>query len=145
MADFYAAWFRGFEDGMKQLEQKEKEIIYKQCARSCADTGVIELYKKLYKDSDHDLDIFFSRLNELESINGGTVISPGKIYEVSFQGCLCDLVTMDYIKSDDICECSRQSVLYVMETLEPERVFRVERLTTVLMGDRECRFRITRK
>ncbi len=144
MADFYTAWFQGFEEGMKQLDPKGKEIIYRQCSRNCADTGVLELYKKLYADSGKDIDTYFSRLHEVECINSGTVISPGKIYEVSFPGCLCDLVTSGYLKSDELCECSRQSILYVMETLEPGHEFQVERITTVLMGAKECLFRITR-
>lgn len=41
------------------------------------------------------------------------------------------------------CECSRQSVLYILETLLPERAVTVETLETVLGGAEKCRFRVT--
>ena len=40
------------------------------------------------------------------------------------------------------CECSRQSILYVLEELLPGRDIRVEELETVLSGGEKCRFRV---
>lgn len=141
MSDFIKDWFGWFEQGTACLKQEEKEKLFRKCGQNCADSGIIEVYKKIYRDSKNDLDVYFTRLNELDSV-GGNVLQPGKEYEVIFTECLCDLHTMGYVNSDFICECSRQSILYVMNTLEPKIDFEVQKITSVLSGDHECRFHI---
>jgi hypothetical protein len=142
MSDFLNQWFQGFEEGINNLDQKEKDKFFSKCGRNCAETGVIEVYEKLYLESGNDMNVFFLRLKELECI-AGYIIDPGKIYEITFPRCLCDLHTRGYINSDSICECSKHSILYVMKTLDPEHDFQVDKISTVLGGDKECRFRIT--
>lgn len=142
MSDFLMDWFRGFEKGINDLSQEEKEKLFYKCGRNCADTGIINVYKKLFVDSGKELDTFFSRLNEIECVDGN-VVTQGKVYEIIFPCCLCDLHRHGYIYSDCICECSRQSIIYVMNSLEPDTKIQVDKLTTVLSGDNECRFRIT--
>ena len=41
------------------------------------------------------------------------------------------------------CECSRQSVLYILEQLLPERHITVRTVETVLGGGTCCRFAVT--
>lgn len=142
MADFLTHWFQWFEEGISCLEQNEKDLFFRKCGRNCANTGVVTLYEKVYQDSGKDLDIFFIKLNDMDCI-GGEVVKSGQIYDITFPRCLCDLHTSGYIHSDCICECSRHSILYVMKKLEPEHEFQVEKVSTVLGGDMECRFRIT--
>ena len=70
------------------------------------------------------------------------VIEPGRVYEVGYPRCLCPQVDAGFVDSAAHCECSRQSILYVLEELLPGKDIRVEELETVLSGGRECRFRI---
>jgi hypothetical protein len=86
--------------------------------------------------------VFFSRLKEMECV-AGNVIKPKKIYEIIFPHCVCNLHTLGYIHSDCICECSRQSIIYVIKSLNPDIEIQVDKLSTVLNGDHECRFCIT--
>ena len=44
----------------------------------------------------------------------------------------------------DQCNCSRQSILYVLNCLEPNSTFEVEILETILRGAEHCRFQITK-
>lgn len=142
MSEFINEWFQWFEKGINDLDPKEREKFFCRCGRGCADTGIKKIYEDLYKASGKKLDTFFPSLNELDDI-GGKVVKPGEIYEISFPRCLCDLHKLGYVHSDTICECSRQSILYVMSSLEPGVQFQVDKIATVLGGNKECRFRIT--
>ncbi|MDA3846467.1 MAG: hypothetical protein PF505_07970 [Vallitaleaceae bacterium] len=141
MSDFLQEWFQGFEKGIDGLKQEEKEKFFHNCGRKCADTGIIKVYEKLFIDSGKVLDTFFSKLSELESVSGN-IVKPGEHYEIAFLHCLCDLHTLGYVHSDYICECSRQSIIYVMKSLVPDMDMKVDKLTTILGGDVECRFSI---
>lgn len=48
-------------------------------------------------------------------------------------------------KTNDVshCECSRQSIVYILETLMPEKTIEVEIIETVLGGAGKCRFKVT--
>lgn len=142
MSDFLTEWFKGFEKGINDLEPKEQEKLFYQCGSNCVNTGAKKLYEKLYLDSGSSLDEFFLRLNEIESV-AGYIIKPKEIYEISFISCVCKLHTLGYIHSDCICECSRQSIIYIMKSLEPNINVQVDKISTILGGDKECRFRIT--
>ena len=43
------------------------------------------------------------------------------------------------------CECSRQSILYILSQLEPNSKFDVLIVNTILRGSDRCTFRITRQ
>ena len=43
------------------------------------------------------------------------------------------------------CECSRQSILYILSQLEPDSQFDVRIENTILRGGGRCTFRITRR
>lgn len=142
MPDFVKEWFGWFEKGIEQVDHKEKEKFFSVCGQRCADTGMVKLYKDIYDQSNNDFDVFFSKFEDMKYF-GGRVISPGKIYEITFPDCYCDLYTKGYVHTDAICECSRQSILYVLKTLNPELEYEVEMLSTVINDDEECRFRVT--
>jgi hypothetical protein len=140
--DFVKEWFAWFEKGIKQVDQKEKEKFFRVCGMHCAETGIIKLYKDIYDKSCSNMDGFFSKFDDMKYI-GGRIISPGKTYEITFPECYCDLYTKGYVQTDTICECSRQSILYVLKTLNPELEYDVEKISTVINGDDECCFRVT--
>ncbi|MDF1618708.1 hypothetical protein [Petrocella sp. FN5] len=142
MSEYLAEWFQGFEKGINSLDQKAKESFFYSCGSNCVERGVKKVYEELYIDSGKKLDTFFLRLNEMKTV-GGEIINPGKVYDITFCHCICELHRRGYIHSDCICECSRQSIIHVMKSLEPELQMQVDKISTVLGGGKECRFRIS--
>ena len=74
-----------------------------------------------------------------------TVNEPGRVYELGYERCTCPKVLSGQITDPDQCNCSRQSILYILGRLEPNSSFEVEILETVLRGADYCRFRITKE
>lgn len=142
MSEFIKEWFGWFEKAISCMDLKEKEKFFCTCGRNCADSGIIKMYEEQFIENGQDLDAFFISFRDNQYV-GGIVIEAGRIYEITFPDCYCDLYTLGYVNSDYICECSRQSIIYVMNTLKPDTKFHVEKLSTVIGGDKECRFRIT--
>lgn len=139
--DFICTWLRGFETGLNKLDAKSRSNLLKHCARQCANTGVLESYLRLYRAVGGNHDAFYSRLSELGNVRGEVVV-PGQEYRICFPECACDLHTAGGVNTPCLCECSRQSILYVAETVWKGYKLRVEQEGTVLSGDPECRFRI---
>ncbi len=138
---FICIWLRGFEKGLSELDAKSRSNLLKHCARQCADTGVLQSYLRLHRTVDGDRDAFYSRLSELGNVRG-EVIVPGQEYRICFPECACDLHTAGRVNTPCLCECSRQSILYVAETIWKGCRLQVEQEGTILSGDAECRFSI---
>ena len=62
----------------------------------------------------------------------------GKAYEIRYKECLCDLYTRGYMSNGLLCECSRRSLLYNLESVFPEKEFEVSLKESILRGGREC-------
>ena len=71
------------------------------------------------------------------------VLQPGRLYEVGYPKCVCPEVLGGETADAAHCECSRQSVLYILEQLLPERHITVRTVETVLGGGTCCRFAVT--
>ncbi|HPR16696.1 MAG TPA: hypothetical protein PLD62_00450 [Candidatus Cloacimonadota bacterium] len=135
-------WFTGFEKAIAQMKQQERESLFSECGKNCADRWVLNIYRDLFGKVNGDLDIFFAAINNAEGVRG-EVIEPGKKYNLYFEKCFCGMHNEGYLNSPFLCECSRQSVLYVFKTLLPEKNFGVELCSTVLQGGDECKLTIT--
>ena len=48
----------------------------------------------------------------------------------------------DGLEKMDTEECSRQSMIYVFQTLVPDRKFKIECIETILSGSSRCCYRI---
>ena len=120
-----------------------KDKYYNQ-AVACVKDYVLPAQLNLYQSCDGDLDRVYG-----EGMNGngyfGKVIEPGHIYELGYEKCTCQNVLSGRITDPDQCNCSRQSILYILGRLEPNSSFEVEILETVLRGAEHCRFRITKE
>ena len=138
---FFSAWFRGFEDGLGAMDAEARRRLLSCCAKRCADTGALQAYLQHRQNVGGDRDAYYRLLYEL-GIARGEVVVPGREYRVCFPECACDLHTACGVDTPLLCECSRQSVLYVAETVWPECDIRVENEGTVLSGAPECRFRV---
>jgi len=141
MDDFIREWFTWFEEGMEVVDDKQKSQFFSKCAENCVKKGVLRMYQEFYEECGNDLDIFYSSLS-VKGYGEGRVIESQKVYELAFSECTCELSKHGYVKTDQICECSRQSILHIMQSFRDDINFEVERLSTILGGSEECRFLI---
>lgn len=138
---FFCQWFKGFEKGLDEMDSDSRSCLLKCCAKHCADTGVLQSYLRLYQTVHGDRDAFYSRLSETGRVRGEVVI-PNKEYSIRFPECACDLHTAFGVNTASLCECSRQSILYVGKCVWGDSGFRVEQVETILSGAAQCRFRV---
>ena len=138
---FFRCWFRGFEAGLESMDDAIRCRLLACCARQCADTGVLQAYLQHYEAVGGDRDEYYRRLSEIGGVRGEVVV-PGREYAVCFPDCACDLHTQCGVNTPLLCECSRQSVRYVAESVWKGCGVRVETEGTVLSGAPECRFRL---
>ena len=141
MNPFFESWFQGFDKGLEQLSTQECARLFSECAAQCGKDALKCLYQDLFNGCEGNMDEFFSSLGELNGVDG-RVIENGSVYEIIFKSCGCDLHTKAKVNSSRLCECSRQSILWILRTLVPDRAFSVERMESILQGDQVCRFRI---
>lgn len=139
--DFFTAWFKGLRDGLDGMDEASRGLLLGSCARHCAESHPMELYRKA-RAAAEDLGGFFRLLGQEDGI---TVIEgePGRSWHVCYEACGCDLVTEGYMDSPLLCDCSRQSLLYCLEQVLPRRSVEVKREHTVLEGCGKCSFLVT--
>ena len=138
---FFTCWFRGFADGLEALDADARSELLSRCAKRCADTGVLQSHLRHREAVNGDRDEFYRRLGEIGKVRG-KVLVPGREYAICFPDCACDLHTECGVDTPLLCECSRQSVRYVAESVWKGCRVRVEPEGTVLSGASECRFRL---
>ena len=101
-----------------------KDKYYEQ-AVTCVKDTVLPAQIKLYKSCGGDFDTIYG-----EAMNGngyfGKVIKPGHVYELGYEKCTCPKVQSGQVTDPDQCNCSRQSILYILNCLEPNSMFEVE-------------------
>lgn len=139
--DFFSQRFKGFEKGLDEMDPDSRSCLLKHCAKCCADTGVLQSYLKLYQIVNGVRDAFFSRIYEIGNVRG-EVIVPNKEYFICFPECACDIHTALGVNTANLCECSRQSIIYVGKSIWSDSKIRVKQVETILSGDAECKFRV---
>lgn len=137
-------FYQLLEDGISRLNETERGALYRPCAVNCVKDTVLLILRKRFEECDGDMDIFFSEKYDSE-YSYQKVIQKGHIYEFGYPKCFCPLTEAEFVKSAVHCECSRQSILYVLQTLLPDKNIQVTTLYTVLSGAKECRFNIVIK
>ncbi|MDK2866001.1 MAG: hypothetical protein PWP51_275 [Clostridiales bacterium] len=135
-------WFNGFEAGIAALDVVQREKLFKACAQNCIQQRSMTYYRQLYDAVDGDLNAFFESLKDVPGVNC-EMIEQNKIYDLCFEKCTCPLHTEGYVKTPMLCECSKQSVLYVMSSLWCELHFDVVLCSTILRGAETCKLKIT--
>ena len=83
----------------------------------------------------------FQLANGLPGVKG-EVVEKGKVYYLTFLECTCHLCKKGYVTTPLLCECSRQSVPYSLQSLWKGRDFQVEPCHSILQGEQDCRMRI---
>lgn len=138
---FYREWFKGFSDSIDEMKAESRSLLLKHCAMRCADSGVMERYEQHFQKVHGERDAFYLQLDELGGVRGEVII-PNKEYLVIFPKCLCDLHISGGVNTPNLCECSRQSILYVNEKIWGKHQCVVECTGTILSGEDECRFKV---
>lgn len=134
-------WFKGFEKGIARLSPEQRSAFFSECGKNCVDGGTLSIYRKLYEDAGGDMDIFFQLANGLPGVKG-EVVEKGKVYYLTFLECTCHLCKKGYVTTPMLCECSRQSVLYSLQSLWKGRDFQVKLCHSILQGEPDCKVRI---
>lgn len=118
-------------------------MSYKEEAIKCVKDSVLPMQKQLYDKYNGDFDRIYTEEFNTNAYTG-RVIESGKVYELSYLECTCPKVKSGLAINPERCECSRQSILYVLSQLEPESKFDVQIINTILLGGNRCTFKITR-
>ena len=134
-------WFKGFENGIVELPEAQRETFFRECGRNCVQCGTLQVYKELYEKANGDIEVFFSEANELPGVRCET-IEKGSVYDLYFIECTCGLHKQGYVSTPLLCECSKQSILYVLHSLWKNRQFNVSICGSILRGNPECKMRI---
>ena len=83
-------WFKGFENGIVELPEAQRETFFRECGKNCVQYGTLQIYKDLYEQVAGDLDQFFAKANELPGVRCET-IEKGAVYDLYFMECTCRL------------------------------------------------------
>ena len=121
--------------------KEEKMMEYRAKAINCVRDTVLPIQRQQFEECGGSLDAQYEKYGDTDAFFA-TVIEPGHIYEVGYPKCVCPEVLSGEITDAAHCECSRQSVLYVLENLLPEKRINVEIIETMLGGGEKCRFRV---
>ena len=140
--EFFTGWFGSLEKGLEKLNEQECARLFSECAKSCSWYVVNYIYRKLFNECEGNLDRFFTRLHEIDNVDG-KVLEAGKVYELIFKKCECPVHTEANIQSPHLCTCSKESMICVFKDLVPERKFRLEQISTILADADVCRHIIT--
>ena len=123
------------------MDSVNRISLLKHCSKCSAYTGVLQAYLKLYKTGNGERDAFYSRLNETGSVRGEIVV-PNKEYFVCFPKCGCDIHNDCGVNTPNLCECSKQSIIYVGRSVWTDGKIKVEQVETILSGGTECKFKV---
>lgn len=139
---FNRVFFETLESSIEKLPQDMREALYRPCAVNCVQNYVLKEQQRQFAECNGDMDLQYEKYGRSEYFFAD-IIERGHIYEIGYPRCLCPLIESGCKCPAGHCECSRQSILYVLQTLMPEKKIQVELLHTVLTGADEFRFRVT--
>ncbi|WP_418208120.1 hypothetical protein [Bacteroides sp.] len=134
-------WFKGFEDGIAKLSEEQRETFFRECGRNCVQCGTLQVYKDLFEQAAGNLDRFFAIADEQPGVRCETV-EKDAVYNLYFLECTCELHKRGYVSTPLLCECSRQSIIYVLQSLWKDRTFQVTICESILRGSQHCKMRI---
>lgn len=117
---------------------------YRSKAVSCVKDTVMPEMRRQFEECGCDLDEQYKKYGDTEFFFAN-IIEPGHVYELGYPKCVCPEAMSGRVDDPNFCECSRQSVLYILENLLPEKTITVETTGTVLNGADKCTFRVTVK
>ncbi len=140
---FNKSFYQTLESSIGSLPRDIREKIYRPCAISCVKNYVLKEQQRQFEECNGDLDLQYEKYGKSEYFFA-EILEKGHIYEIGYpvSECVCPMVMSEFAASSVHCECSRQSMLYVLQTLMPEKNIQVELMHSVLTGAKECRFHV---
>ncbi len=135
-------YFNDLESQVALLPEDQQGLLFRKCAVNCVSNTVLPFLRARREKCGGDLDLFFSNQEDSE-YSFQRVIEKGHIYEMGYPRCFCFMHNMGFAKSKIHCECSRQSILFILHELFPTKDFTVDIVSTVLGGSDKCTFRVT--
>ncbi len=136
------AFYRILEERIGKLPADVRGALYRLGAENCVKGAVLKELRRQFEECGCDLDKQYAKYGRSEYFFAD-IVEPGRVYEMGYPRCLCPLVDAGFVGAPSHCECSRQSILYVLQELLPHKTIWVETLETVLSGAEKCRFRVT--
>ena len=124
-------------------DKSRNNMDYREEAIKCVKDCVLPIHQQIYAKYNGDFDRIYAEGYNSKSYQG-RVIEPGKVYELSYLECSCPKVKCGLRSNPEQCECSRQSILFILSQLEPDSRFDVRIENTILRGGEQCTFRIAR-
>jgi len=115
---------------------------YRNKAINCVKNTVLPLQREQFEKCGHCLDEQYRCYGNTEHLFA-EIIEEGRVYEIGYPKCVCPEVITGEVKDPAHCECSRQSILYIIGNLLPDKEISVEIIETVLGGAEKCRFKLT--
>jgi hypothetical protein len=117
-------------------------VNYREKAIHCVQNSVLVEQRRQFEECGRSLDEQYRRYGQTDALIA-TIIEAGRVYEIGYPQCVCPEVLSGKEKNPAHCECSRQSILYILGDLLPDKTIRVEIIETVLSGAATCRFKVT--
>lgn len=114
---------------------------YKTKAINCVKNTILPLQQKQFQECGYSLDEQYKKYGNTD-IFFANIIEPEHIYEIGYPKCVCQEVLSGKIINPAHCECSKQSILFILQELLPNKSINVEIIETVLTGSKKCRFRV---
>lgn len=134
-------WFKGFEKGISCLSPEQRTSFFSECGKNCVKCGTLQIYQELYEKANGDLDTFFEEADKLPGVKS-EIIKKGFVYHLYFMECTCMLHVQGYVSTPLLCECSKQSILYVLHSLWKDKKFSVSICESILQGSPYCKMQI---
>ncbi len=134
-------WFKGFEKGISCLSSEQRASFFSECGKNCVKCGTLQIYQELYEKANGDLNIFFEKADKLPGVRS-EIIEKDSIYHLYFMECTCMLYQQGYVSTPLLCECSKQSILYILHSLWKDKKFSVSICESILRGSSYCKMRI---
>ena len=113
---------------------------YKTKAINCVKDTVLPLHMQYFQECNFNLDAYCQKYGETEFFFA-KAIQKGHVYEMGYPKCVCPEALAGG-KDASFCECSRQSMIYILRKMMPEKHIEVEIIKTVLSGAEKCRFKV---
>lgn len=144
MNHFLKYWYRGFDSALDRLDEQGRETLLCECGKACSNSYTRQVFIDTYAQA-YGIDDFFKRLalrfSEMEIIT----VKKNRGYQVIYRSCPCDLIKNNFIKNPLFCECSKQSLMYNIESAMGKDKASVEMEQTLLGGADFCVFDIKLK
>lgn len=134
-------YYKTMEKSIEDFPPEQRGKFYRQCAVNCVKDSVLKEQQRQFKECGNDLDLQYTKYGNSDGFFA-KIIEKGHIYEIGYPKCVCPMVDSGFANSPVHCECSRQSILYILHELLPDKKISVKIIGTVLGGAENCRFRV---